>query len=90
MLRWARRLSTYCNLPVSQAIYSGKMRDGSGCGLRINKRDNNQDAMRDAYAPWSRPRHDWSEIRHFVSQMAQLDRREFYDGLRLTHAYVPW
>lgn len=49
-----------------------------------------QDAMRDVYAPWSRPRHDWSEIRHFVSQMEQLDRQEFYDGLRFTHAYAPW
>lgn len=49
-----------------------------------------QDAMRDAYAPWSRPRHDRSETRHFVSQMEQVDRREFYDGSRFTRAYVPW
>jgi hypothetical protein len=48
-----------------------------------------QDAMRDAYAPWSRPYRDSSEIRHFISQMEQLDRQEFYDGLRFPHAYVP-
>jgi len=49
-----------------------------------------RDAMRDAYAPWSRPRHEWAEIRHFVSQMEQLDRQEHYDALRLTRAYAPW
>jgi thiosulfate/3-mercaptopyruvate sulfurtransferase len=49
-----------------------------------------QDAMRDAYAPWSRSYRDWSEIRHFVSQMEQLDRQELYDGLRFAHTYAPW
>jgi thiosulfate/3-mercaptopyruvate sulfurtransferase len=49
-----------------------------------------QDALRDAYAPWARPFRDWAEIRHFVSQMEQLDRQDFHDRLSFTHAYIPW
>ena len=49
-----------------------------------------QDAMRNIYAPWSRTYRDAAEIRHFVSQMEQLDRQELYDGARFTGAYAPW
>ncbi|MEA3278307.1 MAG: rhodanese-like domain-containing protein [Pseudomonadota bacterium] len=49
-----------------------------------------QDTLRGLYAPWSRPFHDQAEIRHFVSQMEQLDRQELRDSLRFTHAYAPW
>jgi len=48
-----------------------------------------QDLMRDAYAPWSSPHRDWSELRHFQSQMDQLDRQERYEGLRFTRAAMP-
>ena len=49
-----------------------------------------RDGVRDLYAPRARIYHDRAEIRHFVSQMEQLDREEFRDGLRFTHAHVPW
>jgi thiosulfate/3-mercaptopyruvate sulfurtransferase len=72
-----------------------EMMDGYRDSLRAAHREHRdrvklyRDAMRDAYAPWSRPRHHWAEIRHFVSQMEQLDRQELYDGLRFAHAYAP-
>jgi thiosulfate/3-mercaptopyruvate sulfurtransferase len=49
-----------------------------------------QEAMRDIYAPWTRPYHEDAEMRHFLSQMRQLDRQELYDGLRFAHGYAPW
>jgi hypothetical protein len=48
------------------------------------------EAISNAFAPWSRTHRDVAEMRHYVSQMEQLDRQEFYDDLRFTHAYVPW
>jgi thiosulfate/3-mercaptopyruvate sulfurtransferase len=48
-----------------------------------------QDLMRDAYAPWSNAHRDWSELRHFQSQMDQLDRQELYEALRFTRAAMP-
>jgi rhodanese-related sulfurtransferase len=49
-----------------------------------------RDAMRDAYAPWSRPYRNHAEIRRYVSQMEQLDRQEVFDGLRFAHTHMPW
>jgi len=49
-----------------------------------------RDAMRSAYAPWSRPYRDWAEMRHYVTQMEQLDRQELFDGLSFAHVYAPW
>jgi thiosulfate/3-mercaptopyruvate sulfurtransferase len=48
------------------------------------------DAMRGLHAPWARHRHDWAEIRGFVSQMEQLDRQELRDRLGYGYAYLPW
>lgn len=48
------------------------------------------DAVRGGLSPWTRAHRDWAEIRSFVNQMEQLDRREALDNLRFTHAYVPW
>jgi thiosulfate/3-mercaptopyruvate sulfurtransferase len=49
-----------------------------------------QDAMRDFYAPWSRPHHEAAELRHFLSQMRQLDRQELLHDWRFANAYAPW
>jgi rhodanese-related sulfurtransferase len=49
-----------------------------------------QDTMRDVYAPWTRPYHEAAEMRHFLSQMRQLDREEILDGYRFTYGYPPW
>jgi thiosulfate/3-mercaptopyruvate sulfurtransferase len=49
-----------------------------------------QDAMRNVYAPWTRPYHDAAQMRHFLSQMRQLDRDEILDGYRFTYGHIPW
>ncbi len=48
------------------------------------------EAISNAFAPWSRTHRDVAETRHYVSQMEQLDRQEFYDDLRFTYAHAPW
>lgn len=47
-----------------------------------------QDAYCDAVAPWARPQREWSEMRHFLMQMDQLDREESLDRYR--YAYLSW
>jgi thiosulfate/3-mercaptopyruvate sulfurtransferase len=49
-----------------------------------------QEAMRDFYAPWTRPYHERAQIRHFLAQMRQLDRREILDGLDFARMHAPW
>lgn len=98
-----RRRNDYFDALSGRALYQPawmaereRMLDDYREGLRTAQRQHRDtvrmysDAMRRAYAPWSQPHRDTAEVRHFVSQMEQLDREEVYDGLRFTHVYLPW
>lgn len=98
-----RRRNDYFDAASGRRLYQPawmvareEMTDAYRDSMRVTHRQHRdamrlyRDTMRGLYAPWSRPYHDQAEIRHFVSQMEQLDRHELYDGLTLTHAYAPW
>jgi thiosulfate/3-mercaptopyruvate sulfurtransferase len=48
------------------------------------------DAMRDFYAPWTRPLRDRAQLQSYLSQMRQLDRQEYHDSLFFARASAPW